>query len=170
MSKKLKTRLVLVLVLIIWGFNIYRTYQNHVSEELIAEAESGYTNLSFSPMMFNKDSFELELPDIDPFLKKQSKSVNHTSSSSQNVTSNQYANKTKVNKVVQPVVQKTWPQIKYMGFVKNRDQDKTLCLIQINNRMSKVGKGEEKSGVYVSNVYRDSVHLVYSGEERTFLK
>ena len=170
MSKKLKTRLVLVLALIIWGFNIYRTYQSHATEELIAEAESGYSNLNFSPMMFNKDSFELELPDVDPFLKKQSKSSNHTGSSSQNVSNNYNSNKTKVNKIVQPIVNKSWPQIKYMGFVKNRDQDKTLCLLQINNKMSKVGKGEQKSGVYVSNVYRDSVHLVYSGEERTFLK
>ena len=170
MSKKLKTRLVLVLVLIIWGFNIYRTYQNRATEELIAESEASYTSPSFSPLMFNKDSFELELAEIDPFLKKQSKYSNHSNSSSQSITNNQNANKTKINKVIQPVVQKAWPQIKYLGFVKNRDQDKTLCLLQINNRTSKVGKGEQQSGVYVSNVFRDSVHLVYSGEERTFLK
>lgn len=170
MSKKLKTRLVLVLVLLIWGVNIYRTIQNRAAEEMIAETEASFSIPSFSPMMFNKDTFELELADVDPFLKKQSKSAKPSYESTQN-SSHSQANKThKENKLVQPVVNKSWPQIKYLGFVKNRDQDKTLCLLQINNRTSKVGKGEQKSGVYVSDVYRDSVHLVYSGEERTFLK
>jgi len=63
-----------------------------------------------------------------------------------------------------------WPQISYFGFVKNHGKSTALCLLQINGRTSKVSQGNQSGGVYVSTVFKDSVHLVYAGEERTFIK
>ena len=168
MSKKLKTRAILILVLLIWGYNIYVTYQNHAAEELIAETEASYSTTSFSPMIFNKDSFELEFPVVDPFLKKSS-GKNYSKNTTAIAESD--AKQSNMTKTVQvATTPKKWPKIKYLGFVKNRNQGKTLCLIQINNKTNKVGKGQEQSGIYVADVYRDSVHLVFANEQRTFSK
>lgn len=170
MSKKLKTRLILALVAVIWGYNLFKIYANYQTEKELDKNEQVYSDLSYSPVMFNKDSFELELPDVDPFLKKPTRTslTHHT-------TGNQSANtqvKTNRHKESKKEVPKTvqWPQIKYLGFVKNHNNEDALCLIQINGNMLKVSEGDEETGVYVSGVYRDSIHLSFAGEERTFRK
>ena len=74
MSKKLKTRLILVLVLAIWGYNGYRVYMNQQVEQQLEEQEQVHSSFNPMPVAFNKDSFELVLPETDPFLKKKKKS------------------------------------------------------------------------------------------------
>ncbi|MBD3639223.1 MAG: hypothetical protein HUJ25_17840 [Crocinitomicaceae bacterium] len=170
MSKKLKTRLILLLVAGIWGYNLFRIYSNYQTEKDLEENNQVYSDLSYSPVMFNKDSFELVLPDVDPFLKKGSKySGTHN-------TSNNKSNNLKVKKIQRKESKKevpqtvSWPSIKYLGFVKNHSNEDALCLIRINENMFKVSEGDEQAGVFISGVYRDSIHLVFSGEERTFRK
>jgi len=173
MNKKLKTRLLIGIGSILWGIVIYRFVQNHKAKDALEETEMVYNNTNFSPIMFNKDSFELILPAVDPFLKKQASYKSNNNYNGQSTSNQSTSNQRKIKKKVVPKEVKKelpWPTIKYMGFVKNRDQDKTLCLLQINGRTTQISKGEEMASVHVSNVYRDSVHLVFGGEERTFLK
>ena len=169
MTKKLKTRLLLAVVASIWGYNIYRGYMNYQTEQLLEENNQSYNQSNFSPLMFNKDSFELDLPDVDPFLKKSAKWSSTNSNSTNNTIS---SNPIKVKKDVKPIVKevKSWPKVSYLGFVKNLDKQTPLCLLKINGQMIKLSKGQEQGGIYVSTVFRDSVYLVFQGEERTFVK
>ena len=171
MNKKTRTKILIAIVGTVWIYNIYRTYMNYQVKQELDESEQVYNVPSFSPVMFNKDTFELELPDLDPFLKRHtsgfSNNSNHSEITQHTTTSNKKRN-VPVEKV-EPLV-KSWPQIKYFGFIKNHDKEDALCLIQINGRNSKVTKGDNLSGVFISKVYRDSVLLVYEGEEKMFVK
>ena len=169
MSKKLKTRLILLVVLAIWGNIGYRLFKNYQVEKELDETQQVYNDPNFSPANFQKDSFDLQLPDTDPFLKTKIKSnykpINETPV---HTTNNNHHRKTQKEKKV--VEQKNWPKIKYLGFVKNHESSDALCLLQINGNMLKVSEGDEEIGVLVTGVFRDSIHLVFSGEEKTFRK
>jgi len=170
MTKKTKITLAVIAVCLVWGNVLRKWYVNYQAEQELEVSEQNYSKLDFSPLLLKKDSFDLILPDVDPFLKK-SKYQNNTQISQAVIPSDKkkIVNPRKTQKETSTIKQ-TWPQIKYLGFVKNRDQNTTLCLLQINNRSYHVQKGGAESGVLVSQVYRDSVHLVFQGEERTFMK
>ena len=169
MTKKLKTRLLLVVVASIWGYNIYRGYMNYQTEQLLEESNQTYNQSNFSPLMFNKDSFELDLPEVDPFLKKSGK---WSATSANNSNTSASTNPIMVKKDVKPIVKevKSWPKVSYLGFVKNLNKQTPLCLLKINGQMIKLSKGQEQGGIFVSTVFKDSVYLVFQGEERTFVK
>jgi hypothetical protein len=171
MDKKLRTRILIAIVAIVWVYNIYRTYENYQVKEEMASSDTGYQLPSFSPLMFNKDSFDLELPGIDPFLKKPSKKLSSNSVSTgiaQNSISPSKNKKKPPKVVVNESVQ--WPSIKYFGFVKNRNKENELCLVQINGRNHKLSKGDRFAEVLISSVYRDSIQVVFAGEEKTIKK
>ena len=171
MSKKLKTRLILLAVLVIWGNIGYRIFKNYQVEQELEENTSSYQSSSVNIVNFRKDSFDLVLPDVDPFLKSRIKPnkvvAENTDKQSNNHSNNHHKKKVKKEKVVEET---KWPQIKYLGFIRNHNNKDALCLLQINGNMLKVSKGDEEVGVFISNVFRDSIHVVYSGEERTFRK
>ena len=168
MDKKLRNKILYITVGILWLVIFYRTYQNYQIEsdnELVQD--KSYT--SSIPITFNKDTFDLILPNDDPFLRNLSSfRREHVNESSNSNNSTQQT--TIVVKEEVPEPNKPWPTIEYFGFVKNRDQDKTLCMLKVNGRNLQLAKGEFKNDVYISSVFRDSVHIVFEGEERTFLK
>jgi hypothetical protein len=171
MDKKLRTRILIAIVAVVWIYNIYRTYENYQVKEEMASSDPGYQAPSFSPLMFNKDSFDLELPEIDPFLKRPTKK---TSSYSVSTGVAQNSVSPSKNKKKPPKVEVTesvqWPSIKYFGFVKNRNKENELCLVQINGRNHKLSKGDRFAEVLISSVYRDSILVVYGGEKKTIRK
>ena len=169
MDKKLRTRILIVIVAGLWGYNIYRLMMNYQAKKALEETHETYSAPSFSPMMFNRDSFELILPEVDPFLKKQSQSFYSSNSTKETIITNS-TKKVKPKEVKQPEPPKKWPNIKYFGFVRNHDKEHALCLIQINGQTTKLSQGDQHSGIFISRVFQDSVHIVFSGEERTFRK
>ena len=167
MTKKAKNIIALVLFVAVWGIIISRLWENSQIEEALEETQSNYSNLSYSPLMFNKDTFELVLPDVDPFLKKSTSKF-----SSSNYMPSTTTSSPKVTKKEEPKVQKNvpWPSINYLGFVNNRSENNPLCLIKINGQVCRMSKGDNQNDVSLVKVFRDSVYIVYKGEERTFRK
>ncbi len=165
MTKKGWTRILIVVVAGLWAYNIYRTVENY---QVVAETQAinqAVTN-SFVPIVFNKDSFALELPDIDPFLKKQTSFTRSTVSQNTPSTTQRVTQTT----VAAPPVVESWPEINYYGYVKNRDQDKTLCMLSINKKMTRLSKGEKNQNLVVVETYADSVVLEMDGKRKTFVK
>lgn len=164
MDKKIRNRILYVSVAVLWAIAIYRTWKNYE-----AKAENNETAListpAVSPMQFRKDTFELVLPEYDPFLQKSWTPSVQNESPVADVKQNQVVKKDPVVPVV-----KTWPQIDYFGFVKNRNQNSTLCLLKIDGRQVQLSKGEKYNGLLVQNTYRDSVQLVFEGETKTVRK
>jgi hypothetical protein len=164
MDKKIRNRILYVVVAILWGVAIYRTWKNYeVKEEL--QAENVINTPAISPMQFRKDTFELVLPDTDPFLQKAWIPQVQQDVSREQPTAPRIEKK-------EPVipVQKKWPQVEYFGFVKNRNQNSTLCLLKIDGRQIQLSKGERHDGVLVQNAFKDSVQLIFEGEIKTVRK
>ena len=164
MDKKIRNRILYIAVACLWGIAIYRTIRNHQAEELIDEQQVS-TLPPVSPSRFNKDTFELELPSKDPFLgdgwKPHLKPGNRVVEPRLN---------TKEQMPVPEIKQTPWPAIEYFGFVKNHNQNSTLCLLRIDNQPIKLSKGDEHNGILVQRTYKDSVLVMFAGETRMIHK
>ena len=167
MDKKKLTRIMIVVVACLWAYNIYRVFDNFSAEEEMQESYSVNTS-SFSPIMFRKDSFELELPDVDPFLKENNfkrKTTTNTNSTTNNTVSSNKVKLPKEEKV--PIV---WPKIKYYGFVMNHDDKTSLCLININGTNHKVKRGQKVKNLVIENASIDSIQIRMGKDVRSFRK
>lgn len=167
MTKKGWTRILIVIVAGLWSYNIYRTIQNYQLKTETQELVST-TRMNFSPIVFNKDSFELVLATTDPFLKS-----NATWKRNNRPTANTPQQLTAQKKTPVPQAEKKplkWPQITYLGFVKNKDQGRTLCMLNINNKVTRLSEGETAEGIKLIETFRDSVVLELNGVKNTFYK
>ena len=165
MKSKFIKRILLVAVPLIWGKYFWDLFANkQLSEEL--EQLNTSTELNFSPLLFNKDTFQLQLPGWDPFMNEEGKEIGAFGSAQTPVVS---VDKKPEKVKPEPVVTK-WPEIQYFGFVKNRDKDKTLCLLRIDGRNHKVSKGDTFNKLVIVGVYHDSVRVSFGGEFRTVRK
>jgi len=163
MDKKIRNRIIYVTTACLWGIAMYRTWQNYQVEEQTASTEI-VSMPSISPMKFGKDTFQLELPDQDPFLQSSWTPV------VQNNVSKNEPPKTDVKKEVEKPVVKAWPRIEYFGFVKNRNQNSTLCLLKIDGKQIQLNKGQQYNGLIVQNAFKDSVCVMFEGELKTIRK
>jgi len=164
MDKKTRNKILYVGVAALWGIAIYRTWKNFQVKQENEEFEV-INAPSFSPVQFNKDTFELLLPSSDPFLSAGWKASEKTETSVEHEDP-----KNTIKKEIPLPVQKVWPQIQYFGFVKNRDKNSTLCLLKIDGRQVQLSKGQKHNGLIVMNTYRDSVLVVYEGETKIVRK
>ena len=65
------------------------------------------------------------------------------------------------------VVPVVWPQLKYMGFINNPRVDRRIALLAIDEKEDMVKAGENRQGVLVAKIYRDSVQLILQGNKKT---
>lgn len=164
MDKKIRNRILYVSVAGLWVIAIYRTWSNYQAEEVIAQ-ESQFDPMTISPIQFRKDTFELNLPDYDPFLQKR---WTPAMTNQPNPTPPPTTNST-IKKPDPPPVT-PWPTIQYFGFVKNRNQNSTLCLLSIDGKMMQLSKGQKYQDLLVENVFKDSIKLRYMNEIKTVRK
>lgn len=170
MNKRTKNIIGVALFIVVWGLLISKLYNNAQVEEVVEEAESNYSSTTFAPMMFNKDTFELELPDLDPFLKKTDRKRHNSAITANTQASANTQSSNRKTKPEPPKETAKWPQIQYLGFVNNLSQNNPLCLIKINGKMVKMSKGKEEQDVQLTKVFRDSIYMVFGNEVRTFRK
>lgn len=164
MDKKIRNRILYVVVAGLWAVAIYRTWKNREIKEEMEEGNA-ISSTPVSPIQFRKDTFELELPDTDPFLHRgwsapvQSEPVERVEKG---------GTATKKNPP-EPVII-PWPSIEYFGFVRNRDQNRMLCLLEVDGRQVKLSKGETYNGLYVQSAFKDSVRVTFQGDSKTIRK
>jgi len=164
MDKKIRNRILYIAVACLWGIAIYRTWKNYeVNEELATEKV--ISTPSISPMQFRKDTFDLVLPDNDPFLQK-----GWTPLVQNDMPQREDDGHDRIKKEIVAPVEKKWPQVEYFGYVKNRNQNSTLCLLKIDGRQIQLSKGEKYNGLVVQNTFKDSVQLFFEGDLKTVRK
>lgn len=164
MEKRIRNRILYVTVAGLWSVAIYRTWKNY---EVKTESETNtVVNMPpVSPLQFQKDSFELILPESDPFLKE-----GWTPVVAVNVVKTEKPERSEEPTVVVAPQPKIWPRVEYYGFVKNRNQNSTLCLLKIDGRQLQLSQGEKHDGLLVLKTFRDSVQLLFEGEQKTVRK
>ena len=69
------------------------------------------------------------------------------------------------------IPQKTiWPKIQYYGFVKNRTQDHSLCVVNIDNKLHKMAVGESFNDLKIISATRDSLQVQFKTEIKSIPK
>lgn len=157
MKNKLLNRILLIVVPLIWGKYVYDMVVNQQLEEELEQLQT-QNDMAYSPVRFNKDSFDLALPDRDPFLnanfKRNQKKVPKTGNGKTSPQRNE------APKEIVPEAFK-WPEIQYLGFVKNwnNQEKKPLCMMKVDGRLLKLGVGEVYKEILIESAYRDSLVL-----------
>lgn len=170
MNRKSWTRILIVVVAGLWAYNIYRTVENY-QVKTDSQSEQENTSMSFAPVMFNKDTFLLDLPLEDPFLRNErqwNRSIDNFNSS--NATNPSQGNPRRPNPIP-PIVNKTeWPTIKYFGFIRNHNAGRQLCMLKIADKNHRLSIGDSEAQVTLIQAYSDSVVLSFQEEMKTFKK
>ncbi|MBL7897363.1 MAG: hypothetical protein JNJ99_02425 [Crocinitomicaceae bacterium] len=164
MDKKIRNRILYITVAILWGFAIYRTYSNYTSNSII-ENETNISVPGISPVQFKKDTFELVLPDSDPFLRDAPTTI--VVSNENRPTNTVIKNQTKLPPQTE---MKIWPTVEYFGFVKNINKNSTLCLLKVNGKQIQISKGDSFEGIILQQASADSIVLKNESEYKSVFK
>jgi hypothetical protein len=163
MDKKLKTYLMLVLAIIIWGyagFSFFRTFSDKKNQDMHSEyhVSEDHNNSGIA------DTFMLLSSYQDPFLGKSIARYEEG------------LLRTKV-KVIAPVVKKEIkPQviidfsfISFIGMVTNPNTGKRVALVDLKGRQYMASEGEQIEEVTFVKCFSDSINVLYHDETK-FIK
>lgn len=162
MKKKVNIILLLV-VLSLWGTVAWRSINNFFGQESVAENSTLYQSININKIQ--KDTFNLEKLNRDPFLQKS------IVTSTANVSVVNYkkpqktSQKNNLSGFYKPAIEKTAPSnvstIKYVGYIKSTQQKEEMVLLKINDNLKRFVVGKKYNDIQVKKVYKDSVQIVY---------
>ncbi len=154
MKKNKNSKILLPIVIIIWGVLIYKVYDAfNPGENKIRESNS---ENFIPPQSKERDTFSLLPIDSDPFLgiayiKKQ---VNTTKPAPNN--------RKKEEEVI-------WPVINYLGIVSDENSITSVFILQINGQQYLIKKSETIQEIILINGSQEKVILRYKGKEKEYL-
>ena len=167
MKNKTTTYALIVVVLLLWGYIVYKIYAG-VSGDETPEA----TVVRSKPQV--KESIALKVEDYtlnlnyrDPFLGKAAQ---------QNV---ERPKVTQRSQQVRPLVQRApvpppevidWSFIQFKGIMKNPTSQKIVSIVIINNAQYMLEEGAIGGGVKVIKVYKDSLKVSYKNIKKTITR
>ncbi len=160
MKKKLNFLLILA-VLGLWGTAGYRFIKNNLpADRNVSEQDINAKPLS---LLVKRDTFELRLPERDPFMGKligqRKPQVPSTPSVRRTVT-------TKKTPTDLPDQSIAWPEITYFGNIKAATTE--MAVVKIAGKMYRLHCGEQASGILLKNITTDKIEVVYNKEARDF--
>jgi Tfp pilus assembly protein PilP len=143
------------LVLILWGYIIYRVVDQAKPEIDLSNSE--LPRLQVNSNQNEKKSYQLLLDYQDPFLKSAIKK-NENSDNIQQENQNQ----------VRRLHTWNWPNFTYNGCIQNHK--KVVGLLQMNSRNLLVQEGKIYEEFKVFQLFPDSIIMEREGEKRTIVK
>lgn len=160
MAKK-KINIILILVVLgLWGTVGYRSlYRQFSGDEILLEKQNQTKNITISQI--NKDTFELEKINRDPFLNKQFQNAvvirKHVSGFSS------------VKKIIPPVNKKVvsnidWPTLVYYGYIASKERNEDLILLKIDSKLHKLKLNNPVNGLIVKKKYKDSIEVFFNSQ------
>ena len=165
MNKKKINIVLIIAVLAIWGILIYRFVGGHFFTDA-PEISFQPTAINGQPIFTKKEKHDIAIHERDPFLSKHDYIRYNYPSNSGAKQSNNPNNKVDNSKA--PV---QWPNIKYLGFVKQKKSRRPLILLQINNKFYRKRPNENLiGGVKIMKFYNDSIKLKLKGEIKVISK
>lgn len=149
MKSKKNIKILLPLVVLIWGLVIYNIVDAFSSEDI---AKNSHTTSSFkAPKVVEKETFAMLPISSDPFLG----TIYHKPK----------ANKKKQRKVIQEI---EWPTIKYEGFISGATKKTTVFMLTINGYQHLVKKGDTLQRLKVLKGNQENIKLKYKGQTKEF--
>jgi len=161
MSKKRLNSILLIGVAFIWGLLIYKFFGNSFSAN---DNQQNFAIVSNEekPITVQKDTFDLKTYTRDPFLGNIVKTRRAVSG---------IKNRTISSKKTKPLVTVQWPQLHYLGFVKETKAKEPLLLLKVNGKlMRKKSSFEFAEGFKVLNFYKDSIVVQFNAGQKTIKK
>jgi len=162
MGKKKLNIILLLFVAGLWGTVVYRYASQYLYKQEAVFVEKDRV-FSLNKNMQKKDTFEMDPIKRDPFLNKS-----YATDNKKTVSPIRIAKKVPTR---EPIVKNTYfPTVEYYGYIKsNNDGKKELVMIKNNGVLMKLKMGEERDGLKILKVFKDSVQLSY-GKKVFFVK
>lgn len=160
MQKKKINKALIIAVALIWGVVIYKFAAPYfLTNDVVVTADA----LVSPPKIFlrKKDTFNLNIPDRDPFLGK---------TISKRKTTVSVPSRPQKKSRSKTVVAKNWPRIEYLGFIKSKESTSRLGLLRINGVLKRVRNGADIQGVKVKTISQDKITLQFQKDIKDFLK
>lgn len=160
MAKKKINIILIIVVLGLWGTVGFKTVNRYFGDNSIITNTKTLTK-DVSLKKIDKDTFELEKINRDPFLNKEYQD----NPVPKPVTYHHPIKKTTpVIKIPKPVVNINWPALKYYGYLKSKDQE--LVLLKIDSKLHKLKLNDPVNGLVVRKKYKDSIEVFFNSEAR----
>ena len=162
MQKKNINKVLIGAVALIWGVVLYRFAAPYFG----ASDTAINTDLFVAPpisFIKKKDTFDLQLPQRDPFLGKSIKPRKVVSSPVSKP-------KSSTKKKTQPTVRKSWPRVEYLGFVKSSKNASRLGLVRVNGVLKRVRKGDLIRDIKVVKIEEEEITLSFQKDIKSFKK
>jgi hypothetical protein len=150
LKNKKNIRILLPLVIIIWGILIYKVVDLTSVEESEFSGKSKSTFIPPKPKI--KDTFSLIKINTDPFLgtmysKPKSKE-----------TSKRLSKKSEI----------IWPKINYFGIVSDKNSEASIFIVQINGQQHLLSKGDKVEEIVILKGNGERIYLKYMGQVKEF--
>ncbi|PXY41149.1 hypothetical protein DMB65_09345 [Flavobacterium cheongpyeongense] len=162
MAKKKINIILILFVLGLWGTIGYRTLYRQFSDSKIINATQDQ-KYNASIKQINKDTFDLEKINRDPFLNKQFQNT----VAIQKPPHYTLIKKTTVQTVQKPKSNLSWPTLQYYGYLKSKDRE--LVLLKIDSKLYKLKLNEPQNGIIVKKKYKDSIEVNFNSETKMIL-
>ena len=152
--KKRINIILLILVLGLWGTVIYKYLSQYFTKTEQFNSKK-YTPYNSNSKIASKDTFTLKPLKRDPFLNKISIKTIPLK------TTNAIPNKKTIPKKIEPVVEKPFPAITYLGYIKSTAQKNELLLLKINGKLEKYHNNETKNEIKIQKTVNDTLLATY---------
>lgn len=155
MQKTKLNKILIFLVVVIWGILLFNFFSAYFTESKIEKVKKPLVANVPLRNQIKKDTFVIHYPKRDPFLGKSStvKVAKQYISKKKKIVS---ANKTLL----------TWPKIIYLGFVKSNSNKLRLGLLRINGILYRVHKGTTESGVKIIDINKEYIRVQFDKETK----
>jgi hypothetical protein len=168
-SKKAKTYLLIVIIILSWGYvgyKIYTALQGDDEQELSLDRPE----IKKIDEAGKEDSIVLLLNYPDPFLKDGNFSKENKSNSSVGHSSSPKSERPIPAIKLKPEIATPIIDVKYVGLVKNNDKGTSTAMISINGKSSFVREKEIIEGFSVLEITKNSIKLKKGKETLTINK
>ena len=150
MKNKKNIKVLLPLVVIIWGILIFKIVDAFRPDDV--NFKQGVVSSFKAPSVKEKEQFNLKAVESDPFLETP-----YTKSSKKNKTS------------IKRVENETpWPSIQYLGLVSDNNSKSKIFIVSINGQQQLLGTGETTQDVKVIKGNSESVTLKFNGHTQVY--
>ncbi|TRW27533.1 hypothetical protein FMM05_02520 [Flavobacterium zepuense] len=161
MTKKSINIILIIVVLSLWGTAGYRYLSNFFTSDTLKAVNSHKTDIKFKDV--KRDTFLLQPLAIDPFLHDAyaipKPPVMHIKTTTINFKTRN------TEKTLKSVI--SWPDIHYYGFIQSQNKNQVV-LVKIDDKLFKMHKGEIINGIYIKEMFKDSISLVFNKERKVF--
>jgi len=148
-----------IVVVAVWGVIAFKIL-SYFSKSSIVELPTSNA-FKTAGIKLKKEKFKLDASYTDPFLKDIKEMVIQQTLSPMNV-----GNRVEFQPLKSNVL---WPEVKFCGIVETSTKEKKIGLLQVDKRNFLISEGDSIVSVKVIKIYKDSLRLKFSNEEKSYL-